>query len=311
MTTGEKYPDNFRRAFEKVPGNSLREITMTETYPCPFGLTGIKIPPYQDLPSPTKSDNIDISVCASTWNRPKQVIIDSIISIFTQTFPPRNYELILIDDATEGERAKDVREAAEELIKDFPDHNFRAYFTAYTRCYTDPHTLNLAFKRARGWIIMTSQVDIIHIGETLEAAWRHHNMRENLGLCPKHYAGNLSNPWPFCYFPHEMGASIRKQWVDQIKGRNEHIIAAAPDVEFHFQLAKKGVVYGEDPTVKTIHVADHPTPRTGAPPTPNLGIDSRNSDGTWTTGDWGSLTSDEESKTMMSEAMKNVLSGHN
>jgi hypothetical protein len=281
---------------------------MDEYYPCHFGLLGVKIPSYKELPSPPKPEGIQISVCASTWNRPKNVIIQSLESIIKQAFPPQNYEIILVDDATEGEGAKDVREAAEYIIKQYPNINFRAYFTSYTRCWNDPHTLNVAFKRALGEILMISQVDIIHVGETLEAAWRHHNARQNLWLCPKHYAGNLSNPWPFHYFPHEFGGSIKKTWVWQIKGRNERIIKEPSDVEFHWQLNKKGIVFGEDQDVKTIHVAHHPSPRTGAPPPPNLGLDSRNPDGTWTTGDWGALIPDEEARVLMSEAMKNVLS---
>jgi hypothetical protein len=283
---------------------------MDEYYPCHFGLLGVKIPSYKELPSPPKPEGIQISVCASTWNRPKTVIIQSIESIFKQDFPKENYEVILVDDATEGERAVDVREAVEYLIREYPNHNFRAYFTSYTRCWNDPHTLNVAFKRALGWILMISQVDIIHVGETLEATWRHHNHRQNLWLCPKHYVEDFSHPWSFAYFPHEFGASIRKTWVHKIKGRNERIVKEPSDVEFHYQLFKRGVVFGEDPTIQTIHVAQHPPPRTGAPPPPNLGVDSRYSDGTWTTGDWGVLTPEEEARLLMSEAMKNVLSSH-
>lgn len=278
---------------------------MDECYPCHFGLLGIKIPSYRELPSPPKPESVQISVCASTWNRPKNIIVQSIESIFKQDFHPKHYEIILVDDATEGERATDVREAAEYLIREYPNHNFRVYFTVFTRCYTDPHTLNVAFKRALGSILMISQVDIIHIGETLESAWRHHNARQNIWLCPKHYAGDLSNPWPFCYFPHEFGASVRKTWVYQIKGRNERIIKEAPDVEFHWQLNKRGVVFGEDPEVKTIHVAHHPPPRLPRElDVRDIGLDSRNANGTWTTDDWGTLTTEEENKVIMSESMK-------
>lgn len=281
---------------------------MVEYYECHFGLRGVKLSSYRQLPSPLKSGNIEITVCASTWNRPKNVIVQSIQSIFNQSFPPQCYEVILVDDATEGERAKDVREAVEYLVREYPGNNFRAYFTSHTRCWTDPHTLNVAFKRALGWILMISQVDIIHEGETLEAAWRHNNQMENLWLCPKHYMGN-SKPWPFQFFPHEFGASTRKKWVDEIKGRNERIIKEPADVEFHWNLNKRGVVFGEDPDVKTIHVTKHPPRREGYPhpPPPNIGVDTRNSDGTWTTGDWGTLTAEEESKTVMSEAMKKCI----
>lgn len=272
-----------------------------EYYKCPFGIKGIKIPHYSELSSPPKSDKIHITVCASTWNRPKEVITRSIKTIFGQEFPKENYEVILVDDATEGARANDVKAAVDQLIRGYPNHNFRAYFTNHTRCWTDPHILNVAFKRALGWIIMISQVDIIHIGETLEAAWRHHNARKNLWLCPKHYCGN-NKPWPFAYFPHEMGSSIRKEYVEKIKGRNELIKGAPCDVEFHWWLQKVGVVFGEDSEVKTMHVAHHPPPRDGQPPDKNPGMYSRHPNGTWTSEDWGVLTPEEEANIMMTDA---------
>lgn len=280
---------------------------MTEFYQCPFNITGVKIPVWTDLPSPPKGGGIQITVCASTWNRTFETIVKSIESIFNQEFPPVNYEVILADDATEGERAVDVKNACDYLINHYPDRNFRAYFISHTRCWTDPHTLNVAFKRAMGQILMISQVDIIHSQNTLEASWRHHNNLPNLWLCPKHYAPDYNHPWPFCYFPHEMGSSVKREWVHKIKGRNENIIKEPADVEFHTHLNRIGVRFGEDPQIQTFHIAPHPNPRTGVPRSPQLGIDYRNTDGTWTIGDWGVLTHEEEAKTILSEPMKKCI----
>lgn len=280
---------------------------MTEFYICHFGLKGIKIRPFSEFPSLAKPSGIQISVCASTWNRPASVIVRSLESIINQGFNPEHYEIILVDDHTEGEHSQDYKRAIEYLITCHPQHNIRAYQTNYTRCWTDSHTLNVAFKRALGKILMISQVDIIHVGETLEAAWRHHSVMNNLWLCPKNYAGDLAHPWPFQYFPHEYGASILKEWVYKIKGRSENIIKEPPDVEFHIHLNRQGIVFSEDPAVQTIHVATHPAPRQGYPERPPVNIESRNPDGTWTTGEWGTLTPEEENGVIMSEAMKKCI----
>lgn len=280
---------------------------MPEFFDCPFGLKGIKIPSYKELPSPPKEDGIKITVCATTWNRKKEIITQSIKSIFDQRFPVENYEVILVDDATKGRRVEDLRQAVDELIREYPNHNFRVYITLYTRCYNDPHILNVAFKRALGWILMISQVDIVHLGETLESAWRHHNNLDKLWVCPKHYAEKAKGtrmegavPWPFAYFPHEFGSSVRKKYVAQIKGRNEKIISEPPDVDFHIRLGQLGILFGEDESVKTLHrrMAHAGCHRLLRKPPKNIQI---------TQADWGDLTPEEEKKVIMTEGMKKCL----
>ena len=292
---------------------------MIEYFDCPFGLKGIKIPTYKDLSSPPKKE-VEITVCATTWNRRKEIITQSIKSIFGQRFPVENYEVILVDDATEGRRVEDLRQAVDELIREYPNHNFRVYITLYTRCYNDPHILNVAFKRALGWILMVSQVDIVHVGETLESAWRHHNHLDKLWVCPKHYGEKAKGmgmeeaaPWSFAFFPHEFGSSVRKKYVDKIKGRNEKIIYEPPDVEFHVYLQKSGIIFGEDESVKTLHLYDahNGCSRNFRPPAGNHNLNppliGRPEDKVWTQGDWGVLTSEEETKVIMSESMRRNL----
>lgn len=293
-------------------------------YMGPFDTPCLNPKPYKELPSPPKPKGIQISVCVSTYRRPKELIVTSIESIYNQHFPAKNYEVILVDDATvvdDVKAEKDLMEAIKYLLREYPNHYFRAYFTNYTRCWTDAHTMNVAYKRALGWIILHSQADLIHVGETLESAWRHHNHNDHLRLCPDHFGG-LSDDlwdtehlkeWPF--FPYEFGTSYPIKCVQRVKGRNETITQAPPDVDFQSAMRDScGLVAMKDPSVKTIHRKDsHPVGkglhgrRAGAPR--YYDGDVRKNDKTWTDGDWGVLTPEEEKKTKMTETMLKNLAG--
>ncbi|MCW4048317.1 MAG: hypothetical protein NWE89_01140, partial [Candidatus Bathyarchaeota archaeon] len=64
-------------------------------YVGPFDTPCLNPKPYKELPSPPKTDGIQISVCVSTYRRPKELIVTSIESIYKQHFPAKNYEVIL------------------------------------------------------------------------------------------------------------------------------------------------------------------------------------------------------------------------
>lgn len=254
----------------------------------------IVIKSWKSLLSPEKS-GICISVCASNWNRPFELIVKSLESILKQDFPPENYEIILIDDASEDNNASD---AINYLKSSYRNHTIRFYRTLYSRCHTDTHPLNVAYRMSFGKIILQSQTDIIHHGETLEAAWRHHSKMDNLWLSPLSFRkyGDSVHQRPKSLYPHELGASVKTNWIRRIQGRNELIKVIPADVDFHLTLSKTGVIFGTDWTIKTIHDDYESIPRTGGNrqiPTIWPGLGLRKPDFTWTDGECGAL-SDEE-----------------
>jgi len=293
-------------------------LNISYDYMGPFSFPCLNPKSYLELPSPPKPEGIQISVCATTWKRTREIIVTSIESIYKQSFPIESYEVLLIDDATDGPRREDLVDAVAYLMREYPNHNFRVYFTDHTRCWNDAHPLNVVYRRALGWILLQSQTDLIHVGETLESAWRHHNYNDHLRLCPAHYGAYklLDTDGPkWQYFPHEFGASYLKRHVLRVKGRNETITWAPPDVDFQDAMRQVcGLVALEDPSVRTLHRGSaHPPPesglegrRAGAPR--YYDGDQRLPDRTWTSSDnWGILTPEEERMTMMTETMRKVL----
>lgn len=287
-------------------------------YMGPFDTPCLNPRSYEELSSPPKPGGVQISVCASTWNRPRDLIVTSVESIYRQSFPVENYEVILVDDATEGPRRRDLLDAIGHIMREYPNHNFRAHLLSQTRCWNDAHALNVVFKRALGWILLQSQTDLLHVGGTLESAWRHHSHNDHLRLCPAHFGVLQDNvtvkaKWP--HFPYEFGASYPKRCVHRVKGRNETITVAPPDVDFQSAMRDAcGLVAMEDPSVRTLHRGDsHPIGkgpfgrREGAPR--YYDGDARRPDKTWTDGDWGALTPEEERATLMTEAMVRALEG--
>ena len=298
----------------------------------PFDMPCLNPKSYRELPSPPKPDGVWLTVCAQSWQRSRDIIASSIESIFNQGFPAENYEVILIDDASgytypDSEGKKDYAEAVEYLINEYPDHNLRAYTTERTRCFCDAHPLNVCFKRALGKICMISQTDIIHVGETLESAWRHHNNRSNLRLCPAHYgmktddltySGNPDNiaRWgeeAIWSHPHEFGASFPTECAQKVRGRNETIRHAPPDVSFQGYMVRTcGIVARVDPDVSTIHrkavyskgikqgIRGFVTNQCPIWYDGDSGIP-------WTTGNWGELTPSEENSVVMTEKMREAL----
>ena len=283
-------------------------------YELDFGMMGYDVPPYGELPSPAKPKEIQISVCLSTWRRKKETNVSCLQSILNQGFPSESYEIILVDDASEGEHYEWYKEAVDYILKQYPNHNFRTYHTNYSRCWNDPHTLNVAFKRALGWIILYGQTDSTQEGEVLEAVWRHHNQADNIGLQPKHFAetedgGRIA--WPPQYYPEEHAMSIRKQHIHRVKGRNEAIkgMMNTAIVDFLSHALTPFVIYCEDKTVTTFHRNITPYRRAGHDQHPTLPRQNRRHgiNRVWTDGDWGVLEPEEEKSVRMTEHMMKVL----
>ena len=286
-----------------------------KTYMAPFDFPCYYPKSYLELPSPPKPSGVLVSVCASTWNRPKWIITSSIASLFNQKFPPENYEVILVDDATDGPNREELLQAIHELIRDYPNHNFRAYLLEHTRCWNDSHVLNVAFKRSLGWILIQSQTDLLHDGETLESAWRHHNNDHHIRLNPEHHGiyldGHIEPTEWYRGEPHEMGASYLKEHVVKVKGRNETVWTEPSDVDFQSAMRDHSqLIVRKDPAVRTLHRPIHPVctgpngRRVGATYPDAV---HRGRDGAWTEGDWGLLTESEEKRVEMTEAMKKMV----
>lgn len=309
-------------------------------YMAPFSQPCLNPKSYRDLPSPPKPDEILISVTVPTWKRKKWIITSSIQSIYEENkgFPTNNYEVILVDDATEGPKRQELMESLEWIVQEYPNHNFRAYLLSHTRTWIDSHTNNVGWKRSLGRILIQNDADLAHKGEVLESAWRHHNHMSNLKVCPQHHIlylnGTISEEWMQGY-PTEFGASYPKRFIHQVKGKDERVIATENYLEFVHALQNAcGVVSRKDPSVYTYHrqgshplpdewgmwydgktLLDNPPPegsprkpiRKGAPR--HGGPNNRSSDGSWTSGDWGVLTPEEEKNVTMTESMRKILEG--
>jgi len=280
----------------------------------PFDQHVIKTESWIDLPSPPKPPGIQISVVIINWNSPLNVVETSIASVLNQDFPPENFEVILVDDASDVS----PKQACLNSVRDYPNHNFRAYFLDRTRCYQESHGTNVGFKRALGWIVVILQSHSVMDDEPerdlddshpqqplLEGTWRHHNARDRLGLCPRLLAmGREGEYSPQTSFPHPQGLSLRKEYVEAIQGIAEHKYSNAPLLHFRVSLTQRfGIVFTEDLNTQVIH-RDYMLPKN------ILGdqeiLRPRPQDHVfpdWPT-HWGELTEQEEGKTIMSETMK-------
>lgn len=248
-------------------------------YITPFEMYGIHIPSYKDLPKVPVPDGIQISICVPLWNRARLLDL-SLRSIFRQNFPRHAYEVILVDDAS----SDNTRDAVDSACRNYSEYNIKAFFREKTTTYNDTGPLNIAFREAAGWILIINQIDLLHVGEFLEATWRHHNARNHLFLCPKAYLvrseyspavedrhnlveyGDLNSmcfPHEYKFFPHEWGASIRKEHIMKINGRDERYIGAdSGHMDFLARLMRIRVVVAEDPTMAIVHrTGVHPPPR--------------------------------------------------
>jgi glycosyltransferase involved in cell wall biosynthesis len=285
------------------------------------GAQVIKIKSWIELPSPPKPQGIQISVVIVNWNRPVDVVNSSIRSVLDQDFPAENFEVILVDDASDIS-PKDV---CLKILKEYPNHNFRSYLLERTRCWSCMHAYNVGIKRAVGWIIMTLQSEAV-LDDTperdldasypkqpaLEGVWRHHNAMDKLGLIPRRlnqvdkdrYTG-----WP--YFPHDHGLSVRKCYAHLVRGYPEQSVGD-PAVDYIANLTGRcGIKFTEDLNMQVVHrdflvpkhLADYAyNVRSVAPgvlPSLNSWLSAQRPD--WSSGQWGELTESEEKNAIRSQ----------
>lgn len=287
-------------------------------YLTPFEMYGIHIPDWQSLPSVPIPDGVQISICVPIWNRGRLLEL-SLRSIFKQDFPRHAYEVIFVDDASND----NTRNVMENICRNYGEYNIRAFFRDHTTTNNDSPGLNIAFRRAKGWIVMINQIDLLHVGELLQAVWRHHNTRDHLFLVPKAYLvrseyccvtedthnlidvkdiDTMCYPHDYQFFPHEWGASIRKEYLLNINGRDERYIGAdSGHIDFMARLMRMRVTIGEDPAMTIVHRSGvHPPPRytqkaTVPPWNPDEYVCNKDRE-------WGFLSDEELSRTIMTES---------
>lgn len=289
------------------------------------GIRVTKTKSWVELPSPPKPEGIQISVVIVNWNRPLNVVESSIASVLNQDFPPKNFEVILVDDASDIS----PKPSCLKILKEYPNHNFRAYLLDRTRCWGCPHAYNVGLKRATGWIVLTLQSEAVLDDEperdlndsypkqpALEGVWRHHNARDRLGLIPrrldqhgeKEYSFFVSSFFP--YSPHDHGLSVRKSYVHGVRGYPEHSLGD-PAIDYMVNLTTQfGIKFTEDLNMQVIHrnymlpkhLADGaPKVRSvtpGVPPSLDSWLSAKRPD--WLGGHWGELTEEEEKNAIRS-----------
>lgn len=227
------------------------------------GTRVIKTKSWTELPSPPKPHGIQISVVIVNWNRPLHVVESSIKSVLHQDFPPENFEVILVDDASDIS----PRSVCLKILQEYPQHNFRAYLLERTRCWSCMHAYNVGLKRAAGWIVMTLQSEAV-LDDTperdldasclqqpvLEGVWRHHNAQDGIGLLPRRLNQNGDNEyerWPS--FPHDHGLSIRKTFTHGVHGYPEQSVGD-PAIDYIMNLTSKfEIKFTEDLNMQVIH----------------------------------------------------------
>lgn len=249
---------------------------MSEIFELPFGCKGIKVPSYHELPHPEVPKSIQITVGVPVWNRGTKpeicgepIVRGCVESILGQKFPKESYEVILVDDASND----DSWEAIVKLCEDYPNYNIRGYRRSESTTFNPGAPFNIAMTQGKGWIYVFNQPDLVWPTENFEAIWRHHNAREKLYLVPKNFgvrpeindpaeafiarhewAKLLSlnlNPW---HFPHEWGASIRMNYLHQIRGYDERLWLEPCDVELFCRLnLVLGILFAEEAGHVTVH----------------------------------------------------------
>ena len=258
------------------------------------------------------------------WNRPLEVVESSIKSVLNQDFPPENFEVILVDDASD----LDPKPTCLKIVREFPNHNFRAYLLKRTRSWNCPHAYNVGLKRAAGKIVMTLQSEAV-LDDTperdlddsypkqpvLEGAWRHHNAMDKIALTPRRlnqFGPNTYEPWWF--YPQDVGMSIRKIYTHAVHGFVEHSIGD-PAIDYMVNLTREfQIKFVEDLNMQVIH-RDYLVPQNlyrlaceirstkpGKAPCREDWLTAQRPD--WLGGHWGELDEDEE-KNVISTGVSN------
>lgn len=301
--------------------------------PSMFNLSGVHLPSYTEISHPPLTPNkIEISVVAPLYNR-APILESSLKSYLWQEFPKNNYEIILVDDASDD----NTKEIVEQICKKYPDFNIRCYFLDHTRCYNNVHPSNVGYRESLGGIIMNTHMDVILASpHVFEAAWRHQNRKPNLWMNPKTHgvlsehhqqAEKLINEARYTEvlqysissdkafrppgYPNEFGACVPKYYIEKIQGNDERIIGNPADVDQWLRLQRSGLVFGQDETVQTVHrcyARMRPPPFDPKQRMAELGFiwnpDEmiKNKDGKW-----GLITQKERENTVMTETMRRTL----
>jgi len=233
-----------------------------------FGRRVIKTKSWSELPSPPKPSGIQVSIIIINWNRPLNVVKSCIESVLNQDFPPENFEVILVDDASDIS----PKSTCLEILKEYSNHNFKAYLLDGTRCWAHSHGYNVGIKRAVGGIVMTLQSECIldnkpatmedgstdlndrHLRKFLEGVWRHHNAQDKLALLPRklaQYGENKYEGW--IWFPHDQGLSLKKSYAHAVRGFVENSRGDST-VDYSVNLTREcGIKFTEDVNMQVIH----------------------------------------------------------
>jgi len=253
---------------------------------------------WKTLPSPPKPPTPQVSVLLAFWNRPAWIMDLCLKSLVDQDFPPESFEILVVDDATEGENANTAREKVAEYRKKYPAHHFEFIRLKRSRCFSDQHPLYVACKKAKGWIVILHQPDIIFDKNVLESAWRHlnHDGRTIVNTVYAQIDGKTMQqvgPSNILAHLHQSGAAYKKEWMEKIQGRNETMIRAPGDIDFLCSVVEANKVrMTMDMDAFSWHVYGAHTPADGSRKMNKDRTDgkSRLQDRRWTeSGKWGEL----------------------
>ncbi len=248
----------------------------------PFTLAGIHVPDWRTLPAFTGSNNIEITIGCSNWNRDGSIEA-CIISMCEQSFPKENYEIILIDDCSED----NSREIIKETIKRYPDHNIKYIELDESRTFNEHHPHNVTIRLGIGEIFLKNSGDNLYSYNFLEAVWRHHNYQlskgidrlflttywgcyqvfsdeyipllmtkeyrdeDNLKPLLVHGVGKEAGEKGWCV---DTGGSMRMKYAKEMQGYDEKIRGNTPgDVCLMCRLNFNKFLFGYEPNIYSIH----------------------------------------------------------
>lgn len=244
-----------------------------------FDNFGRHIPPWYTLEEPPiECNRVLITVAIPNYNRAP--LLDSLVrSIMWQSLPKALYEIIIVDDASEDESVKVLRDICERYC----EHNIRVYPLEHSRTYSPSHPWNVAIRHAKGRVFVLVQPDLVMIDKNmLESAFRLHHWIDKLILCPflvgidggerekEAEAAIASDRFvdvPLfcgtctasdqetlrrfnCPFPSPNGMSLRIEYLRKLHGFDEQILTAPPEVDLFGRLMHSGLVFGIENSVK-------------------------------------------------------------
>ena len=98
-----------------------------------------------------------VSICIATHDKPRH--LERVLeSVFRQS-PKESFEVIVVDDGSPGtETARVIEQFPEVRAIRVPPHGYRNPAAAR----------NLAYKKARGEVIITQSDDVVHVGEAIQ-----------------------------------------------------------------------------------------------------------------------------------------------